>query len=59
MFWSFLRRAERSCYRVNLHRDTDLGSVSPLMVKVMIGGGEADPRLVPRGNFTPEPTQLS
>ena len=25
------------------------------MVKLRIGEGEADPRSVPRGNFTPEP----
>lgn len=42
---------------MKLPLDTDLGSVlnlPPLMVNVKIGGGEADPRTVPRGNFSPE-----
>jgi hypothetical protein len=28
------------------------------MVKVRIGGGEADPRSVPMGHFTPEPREF-
>ena len=47
--------------RVKTPLDADLGSVlhsPPLMVKVRIGEGEADPRSVHRGNFTLQLTVL-
>ena len=44
--------------RVKLPLDADL-VFSTLMVKVRIGGGEADPRSVPRINFTPESVYIS
>jgi hypothetical protein len=42
--------------RVMSPLEADLGSVLhfPLVVKVRIGGGEGDPRSLPRGNFTLE-----